>query len=209
MGSCCSSDHNNGPKTGPVRQTKEMSLSKKIAEGGVKIVLLGDMSTGKTCMVLRLVNDEFSSDVEPTIGAAFLVHKMSLDNRTVKLEIWDTAGQERFKTLAPMYYRGASAAVIVYDITKTSSFEVMTKWVDELKQRAPPNIVLAIAGNKCDLASERMVQQDTVEAYLKQLTQEGGKEPIFRECSAKSGQGIRELFEEICRKLIEMAENEV
>ena len=107
-----------------------------------------------------------------------------------------------------MYYRGASAAVIVYDITKKGSFETMVHWVQELKQRAPPNIVLAIAGNKCDLENQRAVTQDIVDEYLKQLTEEGGTEPIFRECSAKSGVGVRELFEDVCRKLIEMAEAE-
>jgi len=204
MGSRCSKNKNQGP----TRPKGEMSLAKKIAEGGVKFVLLGEMSTGKTCMVLRLVKDEFTDRVESTIGAAFLVHKMNVDGRTVKLEIWDTAGQERFKSLAPMYYRGASAAIIVYDITKQSSFETMTRWVEELKQRAPPNIVLAIAGNKIDLENQRTVSRETVEQYLKDLTEAGCKDPIYRECSAKSGQGVKELFEEICKRLIQMAETE-
>jgi len=192
----------------PVRPKGEMSLGKKIAEGGVKFVLLGEMSTGKTCMVLRLVNNVFSENVDSTIGAAFLVHKMNVDGRNVKLEIWDTAGQERFKSLAPMYYRGASAAIIVYDITKQSSFETMKHWVDELKTRAPPNIVLGIAGNKVDLEEQRTVPKEAVEKYIKELCVDGCKEAIFRECSAKTGQGIQELFEEICRLLIRMAENE-
>jgi len=204
MGGRCTKDK----KSGPTRPKGEVSLGKKIAEGGVKFVLLGEMSTGKTCMVLRVVNNEFNDRVEPTIGAAFLVHKMDVEGRTVKLEIWDTAGQERFKTLAPMYYRGASAAVIVYDITKKSSFETMIHWVDELKQRAPPNIVLAIAGNKCDLESQRAVSQDVVDAFLRQFTEAGGCEPIFRECSAKTGVGVRELFEDVCKRLIQMAESE-
>jgi len=194
-----------GKKQGPVRTKGDASLGKKIAEGGVKFVLLGEMSTGKTCLVLRLVKDEFS-EVESTIGAAFLVHKMNVEGRNIKLEIWDTAGQERFKSLAPMYYRGASAAIIVYDITKQSSFETMTHWVDELRQRASPNIVLGIAGNKVDLENQRTVPKETVEKYLQELAQ-SGKETIFRECSAKSGQGVRDLFEEICKRLIEMADN--
>ena len=72
-----------------------------------------------------------------------------------------------------MYYRGASAAVIVYDITKASSFETMVHWVEELKQRAPPNIVIAIAGNKCDLENQRAVRQETVDEYLKLLEEAG------------------------------------
>jgi len=193
---------------GPTRVNKDMSLGKKIAEGGVKFVLLGEMSTGKTCMVLRFVKNEFPDTVDSTIGAAFLVHKMSVDDRNIKLEIWDTAGQERFKSLAPMYYRGASAAIIVYDITKQTSFQTMRNWVEELKQRAPPNIVLGIAGNKIDLEDQRTVDRETVEKYIKELTDDGCKDVVFRECSAKTGQGIKELFEEMCRRLIKMAEGE-
>jgi len=201
MGCGCTKGNN-----GPSRGKGEMSLAKKIAEGGVKFVLLGEMSTGKTCMVLRLVRDEFTERVESTIGAAFLVHKMNVDGKNIKLEIWDTAGQERFKSLAPMYYRGASAAIIVYDITKQSSFDTMTRWVDELKQRAPPNIVLGIAGNKIDLENQRTVPRETVEKYLSE--QLADKNPVYHECSAKTGQGIRDLFEDICKRLISMAENE-
>jgi len=79
---------------------------------------------------------------------------------------------------------------------------------EELKQRAPPNIVLGIAGNKIDLEEQRTVQRDTVEKYLKELVDGGCKEVVFRECSAKTGEGIHELFEEICQRLIRMAEGE-
>jgi len=203
MGGKCAKDEKK-----PTRPKGEMTLGKKIAEGGVKFVLLGEMSTGKTCMVLRLVNDEFPDRVEPTIGAAFLVHKMNVDGKNVKLEIWDTAGQERFKSLAPMYYRGASAAIIVYDITKQSSFDTMRNWVEELKQRAPPNIVLALAGNKIDLENQRVVTKEQVDKYIQELQEAGCKDLVHRECSAKSGQGVRELFEDVCKRLIQIAESE-
>lgn len=137
-----------------------------------------------------------------------MVHKMAVDERTVKLEIWDTAGQERYRSLAPMYYRGASAAVIVYDITKKDSFETMKRWVDELKVRAPPNIVLAIAGNKLDLEAERAVPAKLAQEYLRQIEEGGGERPIFGEMSAKTGDGVQRLFQEICRKLIALAEAE-
>lgn len=80
-------------------------------------VLLGDMGAGKTSLVLRFVKGEFSEYQESTIGAAFFTHVLSLNEATVKFDIWDTAGQERYHSLAPMYYRGAAAAIVVYDIT--------------------------------------------------------------------------------------------
>jgi Ras-related protein Rab-5C len=177
-------------------------------EQGVKLVLLGEMSAGKTSVVLRLVKNTFPDKVEPTIGAAFMVHKMQVEDRSVKLEIWDTAGQELYRSLAPMYYRGASAAVIVYDITKKDSFETMKRWVDELKVRAPQNIVLAIAGNKLDLESERAVPTKLALEYLRQIEEGGGDRPIFCECSAKTGEGIGKLFSEVCQRLIQIAESE-
>ncbi|PON94550.1 Small GTP-binding domain containing protein [Trema orientale] len=82
-----------------------------------KLVLLGDMGTGKTSLVLRFVKGQFLDYQESTIGAAFFTQVLSLNEATIKFDIWDTAGQERYHSLAPMYYRGAAAAVVVYDIT--------------------------------------------------------------------------------------------
>ncbi|XP_029462048.1 ras-related protein Rab-5B-like isoform X3 [Rhinatrema bivittatum] len=83
-----------------------------------KLVLLGDMAVGKSSLVLRFVKGQFDEFQETTIGAAFLAQSVCLDDTTVKFEIWDTAGQERYHSLAPMYYRGAQAAIVVFDITK-------------------------------------------------------------------------------------------
>lgn len=80
-------------------------------------VLLGDMGAGKTSLVLRFVKGEFSEYQDSTIGAAFFTQVLSLNEATIKFDIWDTAGQERYHSLAPMYYRGAAAAIVVYDIT--------------------------------------------------------------------------------------------
>eukprot|EP00630_Chrysocystis_fragilis_P010225 CAMPEP_0197411006 /NCGR_PEP_ID=MMETSP1165-20131217/31743_1 /TAXON_ID=284809 /ORGANISM="Chrysocystis fragilis, Strain CCMP3189" /LENGTH=228 /DNA_ID=CAMNT_0042937517 /DNA_START=45 /DNA_END=731 /DNA_ORIENTATION=- len=122
-----------------------------------KLVLLGDTAVGKSCLVVRFVRDEFFEFQEPTIGAAFLTQSVTLENATVKFEIWDTAGQERYRSLAPMYYRGAAAAIVVYDITNKESFNGAKSWVKELQRRGDPNVVIALAGNKADLHSKRRV----------------------------------------------------
>ncbi|KAM9979981.1 hypothetical protein ACTFIZ_006231 [Dictyostelium cf. discoideum] len=163
---------------------------------GFKLVLLGEMNTGKTCISSRLVRNEFGP-TDSTIGAAFLVKSMVVDNINIKLEIWDTAGQERYRSLTPMYYRGAAAAVVVYDITKKNTFETLKRWVSELQKHASPNLILALAGNKVDLPN-REVQVDEVNRYISELGN-----AIFFETSAASGQNINELFTEICRRLIE------
>ncbi|KAI5300018.1 hypothetical protein KEM56_002808 [Ascosphaera pollenicola] len=120
----------------------------------VKLVLLGEAAVGKSSLVLRFVNNDFQENKEPTIGAAFLTQKCSLPTRTIKFEIWDTAGQERFASLAPMYYRNAQAALVVYDITKPSSLTKAKHWVAELQRQASPGIVIALVGNKLDLTNE-------------------------------------------------------
>merc|ERR1712023_221338 len=100
--------------------------------GQFKLVLLGDSAVGKSSLVLRFVRGQFFEYQESTIGAAFMTQTLALDDTTVKFEIWDTAGQERYHSLAPMYYRGAQAAVVVYDVTSQDSFERAQRWISEL-----------------------------------------------------------------------------
>uniref|UniRef100_A0A453JHM1 Uncharacterized protein n=1 Tax=Aegilops tauschii subsp. strangulata TaxID=200361 RepID=A0A453JHM1_AEGTS len=116
-----------------------------------KLVLLGDVGTGKSSLVLRFVKGQFVEFQESTIGAAFFSQTLAVNDETVKFEIWDTAGQERYHSLAPMYYRGAAAAIVVYDITNAASFTRAKKWVQELQAQGNPNTVMALAGNKADM----------------------------------------------------------
>ena len=153
-----------------------------------KLVLLGDSAVGKSSLVLRFVRGQFFEYQESTIGAAFLTQTVALNDTTVKFEIWDTAGQERYHSLAPMYYRGAAAAILVYDMTKKSSFEKLQKWVDELKERGPDGIVLCVAANKCDLEEGREVEV----AEGAEFAQKSGAD--FFETSAKNDENVGRIF---------------
>ncbi|CAH2351794.1 vacuolar protein sorting-associated protein 21 [[Candida] railenensis] len=174
-----------------------------------KLVLLGESAVGKSSIVHRFVKNTFDNMRESTIGAAFLTQSVHLaeSNTTVKFEIWDTAGQERYKSLAPMYYRNANAALCVYDITSRSSFSKAQDWIKELKKQAPEGIVICLVGNKVDLKDEREVDEQEVAEYVEELNQEqssagapAGK-VILAECSAKSGDGVLETFNVIARAL--------
>ncbi|XP_010636936.1 ras-related protein Rab-31 isoform X3 [Fukomys damarensis] len=116
-------------------------------------------------------------------------------NELHKFLIWDTAGQERFHSLAPMYYRGSAAAVIVYDITKQDSFHTLKKWVKELKEHGPENIVMAIAGNKCDLSDIREVPLKDAKDYAESIG------AVVVETSAKNAVNIEELFQGISHQI--------
>ena len=159
-----------------------------------KIVLLGDTAVGKTSLCARLVNNTFDNFNEPTIGAAFQTKTIECGDISHKLEIWDTAGQERYHSLAPMYYRGAKAAVIVFDITKKETFECAKRWVDELNY-ATKNVIVILSGNKCDLNHSRDISTEEAQKYADQ------NGLIYLETSAKENINIHKIFETISEKI--------
>lgn len=170
----------------------------------VKLVLLGEAAVGKSSLVLRFVSNDFQENKEPTIGAAFLTQKCTIGERTIKYEIWDTAGQERFASLAPMYYRNAQAAIVVYDITKPASFIKARHWVKELHEQANRDITIALVGNKLDLVEDDSAEDG--ETLRKVFVEEGQSLAdeeglLFFETSAKTGNNVNEVFVGIGSKI--------
>jgi Ras-related protein Rab-5C len=161
-----------------------------------KVVVLGRSGVGKTCLAVRLIDGRFDNSEMPTIGAAF--RQTELDN--VRLDIWDTAGQERYQAIAPLYYRGANVAVIVYDVMNKESLGKAKEWYEKLRDEdaVSEDVVVCIAGNKCDCtAEERAVPLELGELFAK------NNGLLHYETSAKTGQGVREMFARIVRDLPE------
>jgi Ras-related protein Rab-21 len=134
------------------------------------------------------VTNIFKLDTAKTIGASFFTFSMFLKDVRLKVQLWDTAGQERFRSMAPMYYRRSNAALIVYDITSSASFESAKTWIREMKDRVDQPLVLFLIGNKVDLESQRKVSVEMGEEYAASIG------AIHMQTSAASGTGVSELF---------------
>jgi len=135
-----------------------------------KVVLIGDSGVGKTNIMSRYIKDEFSIETKTTVGVEFGAKKLEINGTNIKAQIWDTAGQERYKSITNAYYKGAKGALIVFDITRPSSFESVDKWITELKSKCDVDVSIIMIGNKCDLENERAVSK---EESLKKAEQYG------------------------------------
>lgn len=136
-----------------------------------KIVLIGDCGVGKTCVVHRFRSGIYVERYGNTIGVDFAMKTLTIEGKRVKLQIWDTAGQERFRTITQSYYRSANGVIIVYDITKRSTFLSVQNWVDEVRRFTAPDIPLLLVGNKCDMESLRDVPYDEASFLIKRTPQ--------------------------------------
>jgi small GTP-binding protein len=161
-----------------------------------KILIVGDINTGKTSILDQFTNGNFDGAYISTIGIDFNVKMVNIDEDTkVKLQIWDTCGQERFRALTRSYYRNANAIIIVYDITSRKSFENAKIWIKEFEQYLDPGVLPILVGNKTDLFLYRQIQY--FEGY--NLAQEKYME--YFETSAKYDNNIETLFTFIAHKL--------
>jgi small GTP-binding protein len=161
----------------------------------VKLVVLGDTGVGKSSLVLKFVSGNFKPYSESTIGASFQSKYVVCKGQSLKFQIWDTAGQEKYHSLAPMYYRGAAAAVVVYDITRANTFKTLRTWIDELKAQGPKDIAIAIAGNKADMKDAREIESSSAKEYADEIG------ALFLETSAKDDTNVSEIFTKLADRL--------
>ena len=162
-----------------------------------KLLLIGNSSVGKSCILLRFSDNIFNDNFLPTIGVDFKIRTFDLQSKTIKMQIWDTAGQERFKTITSSYYRGAHGVILVYDITDRQSFKDLENWLLETEKHASEDIIKVLVGNKNELESARAVTY----AEGKKYAENNGME--FFETSAKNNVNIEEAFFTVARKIKE------
>ena len=163
-----------------------------------KIVIIGDSGVGKSNILSRYVRDEFSMDTKATVGVEFGSKIISINNQQIKIQIWDTAGQEAFQAITRTYYKGATGALVVYDITRRDTFNHVTKWLDEVRANALKEIQIILIGNKKDLEDKRQVQTEEGQS----LADKNGL--LFLETSAKTAVNVSEAFINSAQKILEM-----
>ncbi|XP_027393809.1 ras-related protein Rab-17 isoform X3 [Bos indicus x Bos taurus] len=153
-----------------------------------KLVLLGSGSVGKSSLALRYVKNDFKS-ILPTVGCAFFTKVVDLGAACLKFEIWDTAGQEKYHSVCRLYFRGANAALLVYDITRKDSFCKAQQWLKDLEEELHPGeVVVMLVGNKTDLEEEREVTFEEGKEFAE------SKGLLFMETSAKCNYQVADVF---------------
>jgi len=167
----------------------------------LKLVLIGDSGVGKTNILSRYNNNEFSLATQPTVGVEFGNKIIKKENKSIKLQLWDTAGQERYKAITNAFYKGSKGAFVVYDITRKSSFLNIDKWIGELKTNGSEDILIILVGNKSDLEDKREVSIEDGEKKAKQYG------IAFCETSALQGKNIEYAFNILIDEIILEIEN--
>ena len=168
-------------------------------EESIKVVLIGESGVGKTSIIAQFTKGIFNQDVMSTNGATFStkIKDFKDEKKTLSFEIWDTAGQEKYRSLAKMFFKDAAVALLVYDITTKKSFdEIKSYWMNLVKENGPKKVIMYIVGNKNDLIEQQQVKEEEVREYA-----ENEKVSIWF-TSAKTSNGIDELFEEIGKKYL-------
>lgn len=168
----------------------------------MKVVLLGKAYVGKTSLVERFMHDRFSGDNVPyqnTIGAAFGAKKVDVDgsgttSRSVVMGVWDTAGSERYESMSRIYYRGAKAAIVCYEITDCTSFDRARFWINELRENEQ-SCKLYICGTKKDLVDDDSNLRQVDYYSATDLADEFNA--VVFETSSKTNENIKELFRRI------------
>ena len=149
---------------------------------------------GKSCLLLQFTDKRFRTDHDLTIGVEFGARLVTIGGKQIKLQIWDTAGQESFRSITRSYYRGATGALLVYDISRRDTFNHLTRWLEEARQHANPKMVIMLIGNKSDLEKREVAFEEG-----EKFANDNGL--IFLETSAKTAQNVEEAFLRTAQKI--------
>ncbi|OMJ72164.1 hypothetical protein SteCoe_29455 [Stentor coeruleus] len=166
-----------------------------------KYIIIGDSAVGKSCLLLQFTDRRFKNDHDLTIGVEFGARTVSINDKTIKLQMWDTAGQESFRSITRSYYRGAVAALLVYDITNRDSFVSLSRWISEARAHGNKDITLILVGNKNDLEEQRVISTEEAQSFADQ------NNLLFIETSAKTGNNVDAAYINTAKAIMSKIEN--
>ena len=162
-----------------------------------KLVIIGDPMVGKTSLITRFIHKTFESDYKQTIGTQLNCSEIVVGDVLIRMVIWDLAGQPRFESVRKLYFLGSDAVIVVFDLTREETFDNIEGWLQAFRQAVPDETPSVLIGNKVDLASKRVISR--AEAYQRHITLEFDN---YFESSARSGENVGELFDQVTRLLI-------
>lgn len=160
-----------------------------------KVVIIGDSAVGKSNLLSRYSRNEFNLHSKATIGVEFQTQSMEIEGKEVKAQIWDTAGQERFRAVTSAYYRGAVGALVVYDISRRSTFDSVSRWLHELDTHSDTTVAKMLVGNKCDLENIRDVSVEEGKSFAE------AEGLFFMETSALDSTNVKTAFEIVIKEI--------
>ena len=164
----------------------------------IKLIIIGSVSVGKTSLLLRYATGKFQNVSKSTSTASYITKIKQANNKTYEIRLWDTAGQEKYKALTKFFYKDAAICILVYDICRRNSFDsIKNYWYPQVRENVGENIVLGIAGNKCDLYEKEEIKEEEVREWANEIG------AVFELTSAQSNTGINELFENLGYKFID------
>eukprot|EP00931_Biecheleriopsis_adriatica_P080067 TRINITY_DN53425_c0_g1_i1.p1 TRINITY_DN53425_c0_g1~~TRINITY_DN53425_c0_g1_i1.p1 ORF type:complete len:229 (-),score=53.49 TRINITY_DN53425_c0_g1_i1:76-762(-) len=174
-----------------------------------KVVLVGDVSVGKTHLLSRYMKDALPKAPAATIGVEFATRTVRLPSSgaNVKAQIWDTAGQERYRAITRAHYRRAAGAVLVYDVTRSATFRSCATWVAEVREGASPDAIIMLVGNKVDLVEQDPSARQVYHDVAAEFSRQHGL--MFLEASAVSGTNVPEAFEQLLQEVYAKAPNKL
>ena len=175
-----------------------MSSSNEV-EFVFKILLLGDSEVGKSCFLMRYSDNVFVENYITTIGLDYKLKSVKLDSgKTIKVQLWDTAGQDKYRTIAKNYFKGSHGILLLYDVTKQSSFQNIRDWIQDIREEVSQKAIIFLIGNKIDLVDKRKISKEKGIELAEEY-----KLPFF-EASAKSGENVDEVFKALYKKISEV-----
>ena len=163
----------------------------------LKLLIVGDSSVGKTNFIMRFINNEFNNNYMTTSGIDLKTKDIEVKNKKIRIQIWDTAGQVKYKAITRNLFLKVMGAIIIYDITNEKSYTNLKSWVELIREECGSHMQIIIVGNKCDLDSERKINQDEVMNYAEEEKIE------YIETSCKTGENVHKVVKTICEKILE------